>query len=384
MCDRKERRRIDDVDRISALPEPILQLIMSFLSFKQLVQISVLSKAWLQAWRTFPVLEIDEMTGRINKGETILKARPYWEKLVRFRHRKMVPIRKLTLKMFRSQEALNLANECIGYAIANDVKELELEHMQPLDTWYSLPQMVLCTKSINVLKLQGYKLESPPGNDLNLSLRKLRLSDVYADDQVMNNLISQCPLIEDLQIVRCQGFRSLDIKALNASLIAILSLLKFDVSVTSCKNLKWLDLCECPCTDDWLCSQIPRLPLLEQLLIRHCKNLERIKIPSTSLKTLGIGPCERLAEVKIDTPNLRIFKYNGDVVSLSSGALSLSEAELCFSSHNIDSQWYVNYIELIGRFHKFSKVLNLQSKDCEVHLFYHLDSFPHVMVPLHS
>ncbi|KAH9716023.1 hypothetical protein KPL71_021305 [Citrus sinensis] len=174
MCDRKkERRRIDDVDRISALPEPILQLVMSFLPFNQLVQISVLSKAWLQAWRTFPVLEIDEIKSRPNKWETIGNSRPYWEKLVQWRQRNKVAIRKLT---FRSHDALNLANQCIRYAIANNVKELELEHMHPLDRWYSLPQMVLCSKSLNVLKLQGYKLESLPlGNDLNLSLRKLSL-----------------------------------------------------------------------------------------------------------------------------------------------------------------------------------------------------------------
>lgn len=93
MCDRKkERRRIDDVDRISALPEPILQLIMSFLPFNRLVQISVLSKAWLQAWRTFPVLEIDEIKSRPNKWETIGNSRTYWEKLVQLRHRNKVAI----------------------------------------------------------------------------------------------------------------------------------------------------------------------------------------------------------------------------------------------------------------------------------------------------
>ncbi|KAH9667657.1 F-box/LRR-repeat protein [Citrus sinensis] len=177
MCDRKkERRRIDDVDRISALPEPILQLIMSFLPFNRLVQISVLSKAWLQAWRTFPVLEIDEIKSRPNKWETIGNSRTYWEKLL----------------TFRSHDALNLANQCIRYAIANNVKELELEHMHPLDRWYSLPQMVLCSKSVNVLKLQGYKLESLPlGNDLNLSLRKLSLSNVFHKYSKVLNLRSR-------------------------------------------------------------------------------------------------------------------------------------------------------------------------------------------------
>lgn len=58
MCRLKKNH---NVDRISALPQPILQLIMSFLPFKQVVQICMVSKVWLQAWHTFSDLEINEV-----------------------------------------------------------------------------------------------------------------------------------------------------------------------------------------------------------------------------------------------------------------------------------------------------------------------------------
>lgn len=217
-------------------------------------------------------------------------------------------IRKLTVKTYGSEAALNFANRCISYAIESNVEELEVEHLRRWDTWNSLPQMVLCSKSINVLTLQNYKLESPGNEDVKLlSLRKLHLSDVYADDQVMNNLFAQSPLLQHLEFVRYNNL----------------------VNVSSYKNLKHLDLCDGSYTDEWLNSQISGLPLLEQLHISLCNNIESITISSLRLKKLIINTCERLVEVKIDTPNLTIFAYAGDLVSLSSSALILSETELC-------------------------------------------------------
>lgn len=376
MCDLKKRRgRIDNADMISALPEPILQLIMSFLPFKQLFQISLLSKAWLQAWLTYPIVEIDDFNvpAGPNWLERVLTSHLYWEKFLQIRHRNMLPIRKLTIKMSDIPGALELAKRFICYAIENNVKELGLEYFQRSDMFFSLPQMVLFSKSLNVLRLRGYKLE-PLRNDVKLSLRELHLSRVYADDQVMNNLVAQCPFIEKLVFDHCCGFNSLDIKALTAVSISIFSMPRCKVNITSCMNLKYLHLCGGSYTDEWLSSQISRLPLLEQLYISTCNYLESIRISSPRLKTLGIRLCDFLIEVKIDTPNLSIFKYHGDIVSLSSGALALSEADLCISSlsffpRNIGSQWYIKYIELLAMFRKFSKVLNLRTYDYKVCLF---------------
>ncbi|TXG68772.1 hypothetical protein EZV62_003707 [Acer yangbiense] len=55
-----EKTIIDEVDRISELPEPILHHIFSFLPFKQVVRIYELSKKWEETWRTYPVFKIDE------------------------------------------------------------------------------------------------------------------------------------------------------------------------------------------------------------------------------------------------------------------------------------------------------------------------------------
>jgi ubiquitin-protein ligase len=45
------------IDRISELPDPILEHIVSFIPTKQLLQLSVLSKRWENVWTLFPIPE---------------------------------------------------------------------------------------------------------------------------------------------------------------------------------------------------------------------------------------------------------------------------------------------------------------------------------------
>lgn len=49
----------DSEDRISNLPEPILEHILSFMSLKQAAQTSILSKRWRQLWHLCPLVIFD-------------------------------------------------------------------------------------------------------------------------------------------------------------------------------------------------------------------------------------------------------------------------------------------------------------------------------------
>ena len=48
-----------NMDKISKLPDFLLQQVLSFLTIKQVVQSSLLSKRWRHVWFTIPVLEFD-------------------------------------------------------------------------------------------------------------------------------------------------------------------------------------------------------------------------------------------------------------------------------------------------------------------------------------
>lgn len=94
--------------------------------------------------------------------------------------------------------------------------------------------------------------------------------------------------------------------------------------------------------------------------------MKSIRISSPCLKTLILKCCDKLIQLEIETPNLSIFKYHGDLISFSSNALSLSETSLCFSSHYmVNIEWVVGYIEVLAMFQKFSKDLDLQCRKGE-------------------
>ena len=135
-----------------------------------------------------------------------------------------------------------------------------------------MPQRVLLAKSITVLTLRRCRLESLYC-DINLSsLKKLSLSEVHTNDQIIHNLVAGCPLIEDMRLESCYGMKNIHFSALS-KLMAInlrynvLEKVELEASnlydayiqenkaceinLIHCKNLKKLELhTECM-TDEW-------------------------------------------------------------------------------------------------------------------------------------
>lgn len=137
------KTRIDNADRISALPEPLLQHIMLFLPFKDAVRTCILSKIWEKAWRTFPVLNFDEnlferesleMIDARDDVQKFNRARGrllnYWKQaLESHRHHcssNTLSIERLTFKASFLDDS-EFAERCLCYAIESNVKELELD-----------------------------------------------------------------------------------------------------------------------------------------------------------------------------------------------------------------------------------------------------------------
>ncbi|KAH9713241.1 FBD domain-containing protein [Citrus sinensis] len=347
---------LSSMDRISNLPEPILHCILSFLSFKQVVQTTVLSQAWERAWRTFPILEFDKTffnqvpsvscNNKIEAqlgDEKLSRALNYVEGTLRTRRREMIRLDKFTLDLYelRVKELGPFVDRCIFSALESDVKELKLAlpfhtSARVVDTrpgmpsvdahnkrCYNLPQEVLCSKSIQVLALSCCKLQSLRSVKLS-SLKKLCLTSVYAADLVLESLVDGCPLIEHLSLVNCLGFNTLDLSGLTK---------------------------------------------LNEFKVRNCLEVLWLSIQTLNVKTVSIQlslPCEInvaswLIEVKIEAPNLSIFRYQGDVVSFSIGAMTLLETHLSFNKNNSDIDWYSEYIGLLAMFHNVSKAVNLKS-----------------------
>ncbi|XP_021617360.1 putative F-box/LRR-repeat protein At3g28410 isoform X2 [Manihot esculenta] len=216
------------IDYISELPEHILHRIMSFLPTKQITRNSVLSKTWLKAWKTSPILEFDFYaifsgnrygfpdfeTREKNKQELY----NFVEQILLSRRKQMISLTKFTLIVpfiYRKPEMVSTMDRWIGYALETNVKHLKIK-VGPTnddeDYKYFEPQAVLNAVSIQILDLSHCKLHMPSMGSLSLPfLRKLSLSSVFADDNIINKLIAESPRIEDMSFINCYGIKSLQI-----------------------------------------------------------------------------------------------------------------------------------------------------------------------------
>jgi hypothetical protein len=182
VMDHKKKKYIA-VDRISELPDPLLQEILSFLPINQVVQSTILSKRWKHMSTSIPVLLYSGFypSGYCNFVEKTIRSRS---------------VKKFSLadSMDKPNSASNV-DRWISFLVKKDVEELDLLCFRGLSgrmyelpqsvirvlsgRMYQLPQSVFDSKSLSVFTLDGCKLHLTCG-DINItlpSLRKLCLRD---------------------------------------------------------------------------------------------------------------------------------------------------------------------------------------------------------------
>ena len=116
MDSKRKKFTVDDdddddvvIDRISELPEDVLQHILSFLPTKQVFQSTLLSTRWKHVWTAFPILKFDETSmlwssERKNNPEVKIKRRNFYKFLnkclrLRSRQSQRPHIKNFTLKV---------------------------------------------------------------------------------------------------------------------------------------------------------------------------------------------------------------------------------------------------------------------------------------------
>ncbi|KAJ4876971.1 F-box/FBD/LRR-repeat protein [Raphanus sativus] len=199
-CGESLRKR-DVVDRISALPEPLILRILSLLPTKLVVATSVLSKQWRHVWKMVPVLRFESES----KGEDLQK---FAENVSNTLLSHKAPILDtLHLKLNDRCEDVYIG---IWTAIAftRHVRELEL-HLNYFGRGnpVRLPSSLFCCSidnKIQTLKLKYHVLLDIPCLVSLNSLTTLHLhSVVYKDSESIRNLFSSCPNLEHLVVHRC-------------------------------------------------------------------------------------------------------------------------------------------------------------------------------------
>lgn len=372
MNSKSMQQNVDPADRISQLPDHIIHQIMASVRCKKdVARTSVLSKRWRDIWTSFCNLVFDQRnihTHERNLGgvaggnlqedvnRKIEMFRNYVDTTLQSRIDQNVYLEKFTLHMtYYNHEQAGHVDRWLGTAIDRNITDLDLHLPIRRRRCYSLPQKVFAAKNLTSLRVYGCRLETC--SDINLpQLQKLCLGELSLDEQIISNLISSCPSIEDFRLIYCSGLKTFQVSDLpklkRVDLHFCRGLKKVElltpsletfwfhgrksvpckINLSECRSLKSLTLEDATMKDEVIQAHLSSFPLLENLDLRKC-NVKNITISGFRLKKLIFRDCKRLIEADIDTPNLLSLEYKGCKMPFSSfNPSGLKEARIYFET----------------------------------------------------
>ncbi|CAA7051346.1 unnamed protein product [Microthlaspi erraticum] len=191
------------VDSISALPDVILQHILSFVPTELAIGTSLLSTRWRHVWCGTPSLSLC--------GNT-LTADSINETLTRYTAQKMTDFH---LKII-TKKTIGHMHIWIKFAMSHNVENLSLDINSGgfmNDDECNFPDFFYINSSVNQLSIKStYLCNITPICSVSwTSLKKLSLSSCGLSDESMDKLISGCPFLESLSLCWCNKFKVLDL-----------------------------------------------------------------------------------------------------------------------------------------------------------------------------
>ncbi|MED6185424.1 hypothetical protein PIB30_056955 [Stylosanthes scabra] len=216
------------MDLLSDLPTAILHDILARLPDKDAAKTSALSKAWRDAWFSFPNLSIrirsqDFFTMRdvsprnshmISKMDILIDSVP--KRLMRLADQGLAikefklnfrDLLVLTLVSYHVDQWIPMASECGIEVLELHLPDLRIGRDYSQDIWYDLPLCVIEAKSLTKLVLaSGIRIDQEfLSHSMKFSsLKLLSLSGVvFTQEGVIEHLIAHFPLFEHLTVKHC-------------------------------------------------------------------------------------------------------------------------------------------------------------------------------------
>jgi hypothetical protein len=226
-------------DRISCLPDFIINQILSNLSIKEAGRTSVLSSNWRKKWSTQPVLVFDNqcVSGATSQDPSVIES-----KFVSIIDHVLLlhsgPINKFEVSDSDSYligvNSMAHIDRWILHLIGRSIKELVL------DIWfeqrYKIPWCLFSCQTLRHLNLYSCLLKPPTSFKGFKNLKILELERVTMTQDVFECLISGSPLLEELILRDFHGFTQINIHAPNLKLIQIAGKFK-DISFDNTSQL---------------------------------------------------------------------------------------------------------------------------------------------------
>ncbi|XP_063939925.1 F-box/LRR-repeat protein At4g14103-like isoform X2 [Daucus carota subsp. sativus] len=205
--------RCNNQDMISNLPDALISHILSFLPTKYAVGTTILSKRWNYLWTSVKNLDFNSSLilnigrGYYASSDEFMKSFVEFVERVLFFHDGM-SVDKLCISS-RSRVCDNQIYTWVSAVLPCHLKELQVTSTSVRQTpsselWQvDLPWSLFTCKTLTTLKLCGGFVLRIPTRVCLPALKILHLDSViYVDDVSIQNLLSGCPVLEDLDIER--------------------------------------------------------------------------------------------------------------------------------------------------------------------------------------
>ncbi|KAK1375080.1 FBD domain-containing protein [Heracleum sosnowskyi] len=185
-------------DIISDLPESIIDSILTKLPVKDAVRTCVLSSKWKYQWTTMTQLVFDEKCLCLSNDKKVAE-----KELVDFVMRFLLlhdgPIQKFKLSTSYLQKSTDI-DQWLRVISRKNIKEIVLDVYGGKWRWsdprFSTPRSIFSLRKLTGLTLSEFAVKPPLGFQGFPCIKYLELHGVTITLEVIENLISGCPLLE--------------------------------------------------------------------------------------------------------------------------------------------------------------------------------------------
>ncbi|XP_023732415.1 putative F-box/LRR-repeat protein At5g02700 [Lactuca sativa] len=211
------RREVEDVVEL-------MQHIQSRLPITEAARTSVLSKSWLHAWHTIPILRFCVRSEQNGNGMKLVDVD---HTLIRYL-RDNIPIERFELLIdIENQESASHAEKWIGPVVttkASCLKELSLS-LFLYGAPFTLPDEILSSgENLSKIDVSSplrhhsviWMTTTTPTPVINcVSLRELQLDGVCIGEEALHDILSSCSRLEKIVLIHsCKGFKTIKVKNL--------------------------------------------------------------------------------------------------------------------------------------------------------------------------
>lgn len=201
-CQNKECQK---VDRISNLPDPIIQHILSFLPADDAIKTCILSKRWDSIWTLVPNLIFRRECSCSQEAENFAV---FVDKALM--HYRSPKVKKFLVEFEFTECFKAQVDSWVDFAVRLKVEELCLEfHREIADDpdYYCLPNFLYGNIPAEKLSLRFCALSPNKLKQVSwMSLKVLSISYGWLSNEMIKNICLGCSLLEYLKLNQCYGF----------------------------------------------------------------------------------------------------------------------------------------------------------------------------------